>query len=317
MILKNITSIFLLLWCVNIIDVSANEFIEFEEKILQGISDKEKDHLYVYNLFKEIEISKRSLFKELREQVVDYFILESLNATKHHDYTKSLFILKKAKDLAITRTYIKKIHVAQKNIESMMLSFVNSKIIEMKEAESNIFEISDVHSVDEMLNKKLADRDESNKNLISLNPIEIRKRIPSANREYIEGSDNFIRDNIKTEEFKANNEEVKLVSTLDHVFSSTLLSSHTYNASVIEKRSVEADKAVIKICNDVLNNSASLVVKSKSKIDYRWLHKELKLCVWRKNRGFRLRLVHLQTNDNEIKIELYPFREKPVFVKAF
>lgn len=88
------------------------------------------------------------------------------------------------------------------------------------------------------------------------------------------------------------------------------------NQELIESRETgEIRTALEPICQEIVNNDASVVLHTQSAQDYRWLTVRLTLCVRRIDRGFRLRHSH-QVADAKPSISLHPGRDSAL-VKEF
>ncbi|GAA6135154.1 hypothetical protein NBRC116188_19440 [Oceaniserpentilla sp. 4NH20-0058] len=78
---------------------------------------------------------------------------------------------------------------------------------------------------------------------------------------------------------------------------------------LIEDRETrEIRTALEPICQEIINNDASVVLHTQSTQDYRWLTVRLTLCVRRIDKGFRLRHSHQQVADASPSISLHPGR---------
>lgn len=62
------------------------------------------------------------------------------------------------------------------------------------------------------------------------------------------------------------------------------------------------------ICQEIIDNEASVVLNTRNKQDYRWLTVRLTLCVRRIDKGFRLRHSHQEVSDGSPSISLHPGR---------
>lgn len=71
----------------------------------------------------------------------------------------------------------------------------------------------------------------------------------------------------------------------------------------------EIRTALEPICQEIINNDASVVLRTQTTSDYRWLTVRLTLCVRRLDKGFRLRHSHQQVADTTPSISLHPGRE--------
>ena len=70
----------------------------------------------------------------------------------------------------------------------------------------------------------------------------------------------------------------------------------------------EIRTALTPICQEILDNEASVVLHTRTLQDYRWLTVRLTLCVRRIDKGFRLRHSHKQIADGEPSVSLHPGR---------
>ena len=66
--------------------------------------------------------------------------------------------------------------------------------------------------------------------------------------------------------------------------------------------------ALVPICQEILDNEASVVLHTQSKADYRWLTVRLTLCVRRLDKGYRLRHSYQQADSGQPSISLHPGR---------
>ncbi len=66
--------------------------------------------------------------------------------------------------------------------------------------------------------------------------------------------------------------------------------------------------ALVPICQEILDNEASVVLHTMSKADYRWLTVRLTLCVRRLDKGYRLRHSYQQAQGDQPSISLHPGR---------
>jgi colicin import membrane protein len=65
---------------------------------------------------------------------------------------------------------------------------------------------------------------------------------------------------------------------------------------------------LVPICQEILDNEASVVLHTMSKADYRWLTVRLTLCVRRLDKGYRLRHSYQQATSDQPSISLHPGR---------
>jgi colicin import membrane protein len=65
---------------------------------------------------------------------------------------------------------------------------------------------------------------------------------------------------------------------------------------------------LVPICQEILDNQASVVLHTMSKADYRWLTVRLTLCVRRLDKGYRLRHSYQQATNDQPSISLHPGR---------
>jgi len=70
------------------------------------------------------------------------------------------------------------------------------------------------------------------------------------------------------------------------------------------------------ICQEIINNEASVVLHTRSTQDYRWLTVRLTLCVRRIDKNFRLRHSHQQVADEAPSISLHPGRSMSLLKKV-
>ncbi len=74
--------------------------------------------------------------------------------------------------------------------------------------------------------------------------------------------------------------------------------------------------AIAPICQEILDNEASIVLHTRSLEDYRWLTVRLTLCVRRLDKGFRLRHSHQLVAENEPSVSLHPGRNVSLLQKT-
>jgi len=70
------------------------------------------------------------------------------------------------------------------------------------------------------------------------------------------------------------------------------------------------------ICQEIIDNQASVVLHTRTLQDYRWLTVRLTLCVRRIDKSFRLRHSFEQTADAEPAISLHPGRSMSLYKKT-
>lgn len=70
----------------------------------------------------------------------------------------------------------------------------------------------------------------------------------------------------------------------------------------------EIRQALTPICQEIIDNEASIVLHTRTLQDYRWLTVRLTLCVRRIDKGFRLRHSHQQIAEGEPSVSLHPGR---------
>jgi len=70
----------------------------------------------------------------------------------------------------------------------------------------------------------------------------------------------------------------------------------------------EIRQALVPICQEIIDNEASVVLHTRTLQDYRWLTVRLTLCVRRIDKGFRLRHSHKQVAETEPSVSLHPGR---------
>jgi colicin import membrane protein len=81
------------------------------------------------------------------------------------------------------------------------------------------------------------------------------------------------------------------------------------NQDLIDNRETrEIRSALMPICQEILDNEASVVLHTRNTRDYRWLTVRLTLCVRRIDKSFRLRHSYKQVADGEPSISLHPGR---------
>ncbi len=89
------------------------------------------------------------------------------------------------------------------------------------------------------------------------------------------------------------------------------------NQDLIDNRETRNIRtALAPICQEILDNEASIVLHTRSLQDYRWLTVRLTLCVRRLDKGFRLRHSHQIMADNEPSISLHPGRNVSLLQKT-
>jgi len=83
------------------------------------------------------------------------------------------------------------------------------------------------------------------------------------------------------------------------------------NQELIDDRQTRQIRASLEpICQEIVNNDASVVLHTQNTSDYRWLTVRLTLCVRRIDKGFRLRHSHQQVSEAEPSISLHPGRDE-------
>ena len=93
------------------------------------------------------------------------------------------------------------------------------------------------------------------------------------------------------------------------VAASTEIASFDLKQDLLDDHnSREIRPALVPICQEILDNEASVVLHTQSKADYRWLTVRLTLCVRRLDKGFRLRHSYQQVQTNQPSISLHPGR---------
>lgn len=74
--------------------------------------------------------------------------------------------------------------------------------------------------------------------------------------------------------------------------------------------------ALSPICQEIIDNEASVVLHTRNTQDYRWLTVRLTLCVRRIDKNFRLRHSHQQVADETPSISLHPGRSMSLLKKV-
>jgi colicin import membrane protein len=78
---------------------------------------------------------------------------------------------------------------------------------------------------------------------------------------------------------------------------------------LIDNRETREIRSALKpICQEILDNEASIVLHTRTVQDYRWLTVRLTLCVRRLDKSFRLRHSHKIIADGEPSVSLHPGR---------
>ena len=77
----------------------------------------------------------------------------------------------------------------------------------------------------------------------------------------------------------------------------------------------EIRQALVPICQEIIDNDASVVLHTRTLQDYRWLTVRLTLCVRRIDKGFRLRHSHKQVAETEPSVSLHPGRSMSLLKK--
>ncbi|MGR6870771.1 hypothetical protein ACU6U9_00330 [Pseudomonas sp. HK3] len=78
----------------------------------------------------------------------------------------------------------------------------------------------------------------------------------------------------------------------------------------------EIRTALMPICQEIIDNEASVVLHTRTTQDYRWLTVRLTLCVRRIDKNFRLRHSHQQVADQTPSISLHPGRSMSLLKKV-
>jgi len=111
---------------------------------------------------------------------------------------------------------------------------------------------------------------------------------------------------------QAQREKAKLAAEIinDAKETSKPIADFNLDQELIEGRETrEIRTALEPICQEIINNDASVVLHTQTTSDYRWLTVRLTLCVRRIDRGFRLRHSHEQVADAQPSISLHPGRD--------
>ncbi|MFY0642554.1 MAG: hypothetical protein JXR16_15995 [Bermanella sp.] len=74
--------------------------------------------------------------------------------------------------------------------------------------------------------------------------------------------------------------------------------------------------ALMPICQEIIDNEASVVLHTRTTQDYRWLTVRLTLCVRRIDKSFRLRHSHQQVDEATPSISLHPGRSMSLLKKV-
>lgn len=74
--------------------------------------------------------------------------------------------------------------------------------------------------------------------------------------------------------------------------------------------------ALMPICQEIIDNEASVVLHTRTTQDYRWLTVRLTLCVRRIDKNFRLRHSHQQVAEDSPSISLHPGRSMSLLKKV-
>ncbi|MGK0444614.1 MAG: colicin import membrane protein [Bermanella sp.] len=86
---------------------------------------------------------------------------------------------------------------------------------------------------------------------------------------------------------------------------------------LIDGRETREIRTALKpICQEIIDNEASVVLHTRNTQDYRWLTVRLTLCVRRIDKNFRLRHSHQQVADQTPSISLHPGRSMSLLKKV-
>ncbi len=89
------------------------------------------------------------------------------------------------------------------------------------------------------------------------------------------------------------------------------------NQELIDGRETRQIRTALQpICQEIIDNEASVVLHTRTTQDYRWLTVRLTLCVRRIDKNFRLRHSHQQVADQEPSISLHPGRSMSLLKKV-
>jgi len=87
------------------------------------------------------------------------------------------------------------------------------------------------------------------------------------------------------------------------------LATFNLNQEPIGNRNTRKIRAMLApVCQEIIDKGASVIMHTRSKLDYRWLTVRLTLCVRRLDKGFRLRHSNQLADNNEPSISLHPSR---------
>lgn len=89
------------------------------------------------------------------------------------------------------------------------------------------------------------------------------------------------------------------------------------NQDLIDGRETRQIRTALQpICQEIIDNEASVVLHTRTTQDYRWLTVRLTLCVRRIDKNFRLRHSHQQVADQAPSISLHPGRSMSLLKKV-
>lgn len=119
---------------------------------------------------------------------------------------------------------------------------------------------------------------------------------------------------LKAQREKANAAAQAIKSTEE---TSKAIADFNLDQELIDGRETrEIRTALMPICQEIIDNEASVVLHTRTTQDYRWLTVRLTLCVRRIDKNFRLRHSHQQVADQTPSISLHPGRSMSLLKKV-
>jgi colicin import membrane protein len=98
---------------------------------------------------------------------------------------------------------------------------------------------------------------------------------------------------------------------------SKAIADFNLDQELIDGRETREIRSALKpICQEIIDNEASVVLHTRTTQDYRWLTVRLTLCVRRIDKNFRLRHSHQQVADQSPSISLHPGRSMSLLKKV-
>ena len=272
----------------------ANVFQENSENYHQN-TDLTSNKLDDFSILKKIRLLQSlptSKAMAVNSELVNSLIERSFYNAKSGSLSMSLFLMQQADEFTDSRYLKEKVYLAKKHVKQIIHEKLHT------ESSSSQFNPS--------LGKKNAWVEFIQQSEPVQTQIEIRKRIP---KKTLDDEENSLR--VDDSGF------INGIKPAHEYITTKPLDSFFADRTSISNRDDIALGLVEKICSEALKKQASMVIHTKKTSDYRWLLVELKLCTWRKDRLFKFRMVHKPTEEDHVKFEYHPYREKPVFVKAY